>query len=182
MSFVKFTGWSLAVMMLGVALVISVPLRLTAQGDYRMNGGPIAPAPADPAISAALNQIDEARVRKTIETLVAFGTRSTISSMETDLPPGTGVTAAADWIFGQFEAISKDCGGCLEVKRDTFTNPVAERIPKPTTITNVYAVLKGADPVLGSACTWSPAITILATLTRWTITARHREQTMMPRA
>ena len=148
MSFVKFTGSSLAVMILGVALLTSVPFRLTAQGDYRTNGGPIAAAPADPAIAAALNQIEEARVRKTIETLVAFGTRSTISSMETDLPPGIGVTAAADWIFGQFEAISKECGGCLEVKRDTFTNPVAERIPKPTTITNVYAILKGADPVL----------------------------------
>jgi len=66
--------------------------------------------------------------------------------METDLPPGTGVTAASDWIFGQFEEISKQCGGCLEVKRDTFTNPVADRIPRPTTITNVYAILRGTSP------------------------------------
>jgi hypothetical protein len=102
--------------------------------------------PADPAIAAALAQISEARIRQTIEKLVGFGTRSTLSSMETDLPPGTGVTAAADWIAGQFEEISKECGGCLEVKRDTFTNPVADRIPKPTTITNVYAILRGSDP------------------------------------
>jgi hypothetical protein len=63
--------------------------------------------------------------------------------METDLPPGQGVTAASDWIFGQFEEISKNCGGCLEVKRDTFLNPIADRIARPTTITNVYAILHG---------------------------------------
>jgi hypothetical protein len=95
-----------------------------------------------------LTEISDAHIRKTIETLVGFGTRNTLSSMETDLSPGQGVTAAADWIFGQFEVISKDCGGCLEVKRDTFTQPVADRIPKPTTITNVYAILhgRGANP------------------------------------
>ena len=31
------------------------------------------------------------------------------------------------------------------MKTDTFTEPAAERIPKPTEITNVYAVLKGTD-------------------------------------
>ena len=41
---------------------------------------------------------------------------------------------------------SKDCGGCLEVKTDTFTEEPTERIPKATEITNVYAVLKGTDP------------------------------------
>jgi Zn-dependent M28 family amino/carboxypeptidase len=32
------------------------------------------------------------------------------------------------------------------VKTDSFVNPPADRIPKPTQITNVYAVLKGSDP------------------------------------
>ncbi|WP_263355647.1 M20/M25/M40 family metallo-hydrolase [Acidicapsa ligni] len=117
-----------------------------AKPDYQLHGAALAPAPADPAITAALDQISDARIRQTIEKLVGFGTRNTLSSMETDLPPGQGVTAAADWIFAQFEEISKECNGCLEVKRDTFTNPVADRIPKPTTITNVYAILRGKDP------------------------------------
>jgi len=116
-----------------------------AQPDYQLHATAVTAAPADPAIAAALAQVSEARIRQTIEKLVGFGTRDTISSMETDLPPGQGVTAAADWIAGQFEEISKQCGGCLEVKRDTFTNPAADRIPKPTTITNVYAILKGSD-------------------------------------
>jgi hypothetical protein len=116
------------------------------QTDYQQYAAPVSPASADPAIAGALAQISEARIHQTIEKLVGFGTRATLSSMETDLPPGTGVTAAADWIAGQFEDISKECGGCLEVKRDTFTNPIAERIPKSTTITNVYAILRGSDP------------------------------------
>ena len=72
--------------------------------------------------------------------------------MQTDLPPGKGIQAAADWIASQFESISHDCGGCLEVKRDTFTaDPAsgeswARRIPRPTKITNVYAILRGSDP------------------------------------
>ena len=124
-----------------------LPVLAVAQADYRLGASPVSAAPADPAIAAALEQISDAHIRQTIERLVGFGTRDTLSSMETDLPPGTGVTAASDWIFSEFEGISKACGGCLEVKRDTFTNPVADRIPKPTTITNVYAILRGSDPV-----------------------------------
>jgi hypothetical protein len=67
--------------------------------------------------------------------------------MEKDLPPGQGINAAAEWVAGQFDQISKECGGCLEVHRDTFTEPVADRIPQPTTITNIYAILRGTDPV-----------------------------------
>jgi Peptidase family M28 len=115
-----------------------------AQSDYKLGNHAVSTAAPDPAIAAALGKVSEARVRQTIEKLVSFKTRSTLSSMETDLPPGQGVTAAADWIFAQFEEISKECGGCLEVKRDTFTNPVMERVARPTTITNVYAVLRGS--------------------------------------
>jgi hypothetical protein len=126
---------------------ISLAQVSSVQPDYQFHAAAASAAAADPAITGALGNVSEAHIRQTIEKLVSFGTRSTLSSMETDLPPGQGATAAADWIFGQFEAISKECGGCLEVKRDTFTNPVADRIPKPTTITNVYAILHGTDPV-----------------------------------
>ena len=58
---------------------------------------------------------------------------------------GRGIGAAREWIKSEFERYSKDCGGCLEVKTDSFTEPAADRIPQPTEITNVYAVLKGTD-------------------------------------
>ena len=59
---------------------------------------PIAPAPSDPAIASALGHVSAENIRATIEKLVSFNNRSTLSSMETDLKPGTGINAAADWI------------------------------------------------------------------------------------
>ena len=111
---------------------------------------PIQPAPADPAIAAALAKISPGQIRADIAKLVSFNNRSTISSMETDLPPGTGVSAAADWLESEYKRISASCNGCLEVKRDDFIEPpqttAKPRILKPTKLTNIYAVLKGTDP------------------------------------
>jgi hypothetical protein len=113
-------------------------------------GQPITPAPADPAIAGALQQVSPDNIKAIITKLVTFNNRSTLSSMETDLAPGTGVSAAADWIESEFKRYSDSCGGCLEVKRDDFIEPPATgpaaRITKPTKITNVYAILHGADP------------------------------------
>jgi hypothetical protein len=118
--------------------------------DMDASGAPIQAAPVDPAIESVLSQISARQIRRSIEKLVAFHNRNTLSSMETDLPAGQGATAAADWIAARFVEYSADCGGCLEVKRDTFTQdpepPPQGRIPKPTTITNVYAILHGSDP------------------------------------
>lgn len=117
-------------------------------------GQPIQTAPADPAISAALRDVSAAQAHATIAKLVSFNNRNTLSSMETDLAPNTGVSAAADWIESEFKQISRDCGGCLEVKRDDFVEPpqaaAYSRILKPTKITNVYAILRGSDPAQAS--------------------------------
>lgn len=111
---------------------------------------PMRPAPADPAVAKAIAKISPEHIHTDIAKLVSFHNRSTISSMDTDLPPGTGVLAAADWIESQFRAISGSCGGCLEVKRDDFIEPPQSgpnaRITQPTRIVNVYAILRGADP------------------------------------
>jgi Peptidase family M28 len=113
-------------------------------------GQPITAAPADPAIAAALQQVSPDNIKATIAKLVSFKNRSTLSSMDTDLPPGTGISAAADWIESEFKRYSEACGGCLEVKRDEFIEPAgtgpAARITKPTKLTNVYAILHGTDP------------------------------------
>jgi len=118
-----------------------------APPDFLAGAAAITSAPPDPVIARALGTIEPRRIQQIIDSLVKFGTRSTLSSMETDLPPGQGINAAADWIAAQFQQISNDCAGCLEVHRDTFTEPASERIPQPTTITNIYAVLRGTDPV-----------------------------------
>jgi hypothetical protein len=102
---------------------------------------------ADPAIAAAVRSISAAHVQGDIEKLVSFGTRSTLSAQNpASISAGRGIGAAREWLKSQFEAYSKECGGCLEVKTDEFVQPVGPRIPQPTTLINVYAVLKGTDP------------------------------------
>lgn len=109
-----------------------------------------AGAPAmtvDPKIAAALQQVSAERIQANIEKLVSFGTRLTLSAQDpAAISAGRGIGAAREWIRSEFERYSKECGGCLEVKTDSFTEQPMERIPKATEITNVYAVLKGTDP------------------------------------
>ena len=102
---------------------------------------------ADPQIAAALKQISAEKIRANIEKLVSFQTRSTLSAQDqASIAAGHGIGAAREWIKSEFERYSRDCGGCLEVRTDSFTEQPADRIPKPTVITNVYAVQKGTDP------------------------------------
>jgi Peptidase family M28 len=103
--------------------------------------------PADPQIAAALRQISAPRIQSNIEKLVSFQTRSTLSAQDpVSIASGRGIGAAREWIKSEFERYARDCGGCLEVKLDSFTEAPGGRIPKPTEITNVYAVMKGSDP------------------------------------
>ncbi len=122
--------------------------------DYELAGSRITPPAPDRQIVSALKRVSPGRIRANITALVKFNNRSTVSSIETDLPAGTGVLAASDWIKEQFESYSKACGNCLEVKVDAFTEQpltgvaaARSRIVKPTPIRNVYAILRGADPM-----------------------------------
>ena len=104
-------------------------------------------AAPDARIAAALNEISSARVQANISALIAFGTRSTLSAQDSAaIASGRGIGAAREWIRAQFEQYSKDCGGCLEVKVDSYTQQSGERLSQPTVISNVYAVLKGTEP------------------------------------
>jgi Peptidase family M28 len=124
------------------AFVLTVLLCAGAYG-----GGSLPPAAADPQITAALKQVSAEHIRANIEKLVSFQTRLTLSAQDpASIAAGHGIGAAREWIKAQFESYSRDCGGCLEVKTDSFVQQPADRIPQPTTITNVYAVLKGTDP------------------------------------
>jgi hypothetical protein len=123
-------------------LLVSVPYRTVAQAD-RLEPRP----PADPQITAALADVSAQRIQANIEKLARFQTRLTLSAQDPDsIKAGHGIGAAREWIKAEFERYSHDCGGCLEVKTDSFTENPGDRIPKPTIITNVYAVLSGTDP------------------------------------
>jgi Zn-dependent M28 family amino/carboxypeptidase len=108
--------------------------------------GQNSPAYVDPQIKSALNEISAGQIQSDIEKLVSFQTRSTLSAQDpASISAGRGIGAAREWIKSEFERYSRECAGCLEVKTDSFTQPVGERIPSPTQLTNVYAVLKGTN-------------------------------------
>src|SRR6202045_3430037 len=125
------------------AVLFSVPYRTVALAAAPEN----VAAPADAQITAALADISAQRIQSNIDKLVSFQTRLTLSAQDPgSIKAGHGIGAAREWIKAEFESYSRACGGCLEVKTDSFTEKPADRIPKPTVITNVYAVLKGTDP------------------------------------
>src|SRR5438128_3629432 len=121
----------------------TIPLCLDAQ----KREFPQPKLPADPKIAAALKEISPQQIQGTIEKLVSFGTRLTLSAQDPgSIAAGHGIGAAREWIKSEFERYSRECTGCLEVKTDTFTQPISERVTLPVEITNVYAVLKGTNP------------------------------------
>jgi Peptidase family M28 len=130
------------------ALLASVPYRTIAQAATQDDVSPPTNNQiADPQIAAALTDISARRIQANMEKLVSFQTRLTLSAQDPDsIKAGHGIGAAREWIKEEFERYSRDCGGCLEVKTDSFTEDPADRIPQPTVLTNVYAVLRGSDP------------------------------------
>lgn len=105
----------------------------------------VAPPPAEkPELHQIATAPSAARIEADIRKLVSFGTRHTLSS-QTD--PVRGVGAATRWIHDEFERISRDCGGCLEVRYVSGTVQGEPRIPDPVEVVSVIAIQRGtADP------------------------------------
>ena len=84
------------------------------------------------------------RLQQDIEKLVSFGTRHTLSDTVSDT---RGIGAARRWIEAEFNRISADCGGCLEVITVSDVISGENRIPEPTEVVSVLAIQRGSlDP------------------------------------
>ena len=95
-------------------------------------------------IYAIATEASPDRIYNDIQTLVDFGTRHTLSETQSET---RGIGAARRWIFAEFEKISAECGGCLEV---IYVSDVVEgerRIPDATDVVSVLAIQRGTiDP------------------------------------
>jgi hypothetical protein len=121
---------------------MAVPTAVAQQGGRT----PKAPE-LDPQIVAAVKETSSVHVKASIEKLVGFHNRSTLSPADASVAKGRGIGAAREWIRSQFERYSRDCDGCLKVEMQSFSvSPPARRIPHRTEIMNVIATLEGADP------------------------------------
>jgi hypothetical protein len=101
---------------------------------------PAAAHKPDAELRDLLRQVDPRRIEATIQKLVSFGTRHTASS-QTD--PVRGIGAATAWVYGQMQDIAATSSGNMTVQKQTFIQPVSNRILVPTQITNVIATLQG---------------------------------------
>ncbi len=82
---------------------------------------------------------DAVKLKQSVEKLVSFGTRHTLSSAS---DPKRGIGAARRWAKSEFDAIANSCGGCLitEMLERQMSGP---RAPDGVNIVDVLAVKPG---------------------------------------
>jgi hypothetical protein len=113
---------------------------MLATGPAR--GGQPPGLPVSPETRAILSDLSADRIQQSVDALVGFGTRHTMSS-QTD--PARGIGAATNWAFEQMQAIAATSGGRMTVQLQSFVEPAGPRLPVPTTITNVIGTLHGTQ-------------------------------------
>ena len=83
--------------------------RVVALSSLLLIGAAPPPSP-DARLRQIIAPVSQAQLRHTIESLVSFGTRHTLSS-QTD--PKRGIGAALEWTRGEFQRTSVGCSNCL---------------------------------------------------------------------
>lgn len=100
--------------------------------------------PDNPQMYAIIDSVSVDRIEADVRTLAGFGTRHTLSDTTSDT---RGIGAARRWIKDEFESISAECNGCLEVyeQRTLVEGDSTTRIDVDTWVVNEYAVLRGTE-------------------------------------
>ena len=128
--------------MLRTVQMLSFSLLAAASAGHATSGAPAVPR-EQAALHALASAPSETELHATITRLVGFGTRHTMSDTKSDT---RGIGAARRWVKSRFEAISHDCGGCIEVLTPSqmFTG---KRLPTSTEVMDVVAIKRGkGDP------------------------------------
>jgi Zn-dependent M28 family amino/carboxypeptidase len=98
----------------------------------------------DTEIDQMVKQISSDSLRATINKLVSFGTRSTLS-VTNDKSKGIG--AAREWVVSRFKEFALNSNGRMTAFVDTTTIAAdGRRIDVPINLGNAMAILKGTDP------------------------------------
>lgn len=99
---------------------------------------PPAPAPQQPAPQ---QEVSVEQLRQTIDALVGFGTRHTLSAQD---DPARGIGAARTWAEHRFRTMASGCSGCLQIV--TPEEIVSgNRVPVPTRLVNILAIQRGSE-------------------------------------
>lgn len=118
-----------------VSLAMSLPLCSPA-----LAGPPERPAEVD----ALVGDVSEGSLRATIDTLVTFGTRHTMSDTASD---ERGIGAARRWLRGQLQSIADASGrGDITVELMRHAQPPSRRRPEGVEVVNVVMTIPGSMP------------------------------------
>lgn len=129
---------------------VAVPVPPSAVGPSLRPPMPASPPPSpgtapefeNVRIAEIVGAASASRVERDVRTLVDFGTRHTLSDT---LSTSRGIGAARRWLFAEFQRISAQCGGCLEVMyiSDIVPGGSSERVPFDVQVVNPVAILRG---------------------------------------
>jgi hypothetical protein len=94
-------------------------------------------------IENILSEISPSNIQRTIEHLVGFGTRHSLSDTSSNT---RGIGAARRWIKSEFDKLAQQSHGRMTSEFQSFTVPPSSRVPHPTNIVNVTATLRPSNP------------------------------------
>ncbi len=107
-------------------------------------GPPVTRLTPHEEIRALLAEISSDRIGASLERLVGFGTRHTMSDT---LSEERGIGAARRWLHSELGSYSEACGGCLRVSFQEFDDTIARHPARPVVaIVNVLAELPAREP------------------------------------
>ncbi len=107
----------------------------------------LADRPTDTA-ERVMRRVDPARIRHTIDTLVGFGTRHTLSDPDSST---RGIGAARRWVKSQFEKNVAGSGKAGDAAPRVYfdehrVDPDGRRITEAVSVVNVVCEIPGSDP------------------------------------
>jgi hypothetical protein len=98
----------------------------------------------DPEIEQMVKEVSPDSLQLYIKTLVALGTRNTLSNQS---GKSRGIGAARNWVLSKFQSMQKQAAGRLTAFIDTtILPPDGRRVDRNVLLGNVVATLKGTDP------------------------------------
>jgi hypothetical protein len=119
------------------SLLLSL-LFLTASAGWTQ-----VPPAIEPRMYDLIESVSSARLEADIRHLASFGTRNTFSDTTSS---ERGIGAARRWIASEFQAISNECGGCLEIsyQRSMVEEGSSSRAIRDVWVVNVLAIQRGS--------------------------------------
>jgi hypothetical protein len=97
-----------------------------------------------PPMRAILAELDASRMKASVDTLVGFGTRHTLSATDSKT---RGIGAARRWIFDEMTKMAAASDGWMTVAYQSSMQQSARTNNQPVEIVNVVATIKGTtDP------------------------------------